>query len=167
MAMTADEFSVPLGLGQKPKAPIRRPLYLVTIATLGLFALVFLAWVMIADMPPSGETMAAAPAKATAASKKPDSPDMDIAEPGGKDGRESREIVPAQLVPSAVPATRTITIIDGTSGKRQEVVIPAWSNGDGVEEQPAQPPRRQAGRAAIPAKRPAGTAGSGSTSRDP
>ena len=163
--MTADELSAPLGLDQTPKAPFRLPLYLVVVASLGLFAVVFLAGVMIADKSPSSEAIGAAPDKATATSKKPDSLDTDIAEPGGKDARESREAIPAQLVPSAVPATRTISIIDGTSGKRQEVVIPAWTNGDGVEEQPTQPPRRQGGRAVIPAKRPAAT--TGSASRDP
>jgi hypothetical protein len=152
MAMTADELSAPLGLDQKPKAPFRLPLYLVAIATLGLFAVVFLAGVMIADKPPSSEAMAAAPAKATATGKKPASVDTDIAEPGGKDARESREASPAQLLPSAVPATRTITIIDGTSGKRQEVVIPAWTSGDGVDEQPAPPPRRST--VSKPASRP-------------
>ena len=163
--MTADDLSAPLGLDQKPKARFRLPLYLVAIASLGLFAVVFLAGVIIADRPPSSEAMAAAPAKAAAPGKKPDSVDTDIAEPGGKNGRESRETSPAQLLPPAVPATRTITIIDGTSGKRQEVVIPAWTDGDGVDEQATQPPRRQSGRAVIPAKRPAGTAGS--ASRDP
>jgi len=163
--MTADELSTPLGLDRKPKAPFRLPLYLVAIATLGLFAVVFLAGVMIADKPPSREAMAAASAKATAPSKKPDSVDTDIAEPGGKDAREAPEAIPAQLVPPAAPATRTITIIDGTSDKRQDVVIPAWTNGDGVDEQPAQPPRRQGGRSVIPAKRPAAIAGS--ASRDP
>ena len=83
MAMTADDLSAPLGLDQKPKARFRLPLYLVAIASLGLFAVVFLAGVIIADRPPSSEAMAAAPAKAAAPGKKPDSVDTDIAEPGG------------------------------------------------------------------------------------
>jgi hypothetical protein len=134
--MMNDDFSIPLG--QHRLARRRRfRLSLLPVATgvLGFSAAALaVAWVMRIPNPPQ-ETptpIAAAPASAAASangavpiSAKPAAPPL---------AAEAIETLPAPL-----PAGRTITIIDGTTGKRREVLIPATANPVGFDQQDPEP----------------------------
>ncbi len=83
-------------------------------------------WAMVMDDPYGGEPMAVVPAELTAANpgKTPDD-----ARPTGQAANERPNRYdgpPADATtPPSAPAGKTVTIIDGSSGKRQEIVIPS------------------------------------------
>jgi polysaccharide deacetylase 2 family uncharacterized protein YibQ len=114
----ADDLSAPLGQDTKPKKrftlPIRIPHALAGVLGLGL--LVFAAWVVFAEDPLGGEPMIVVSADA-----------RPPAQGGGKTGEPATPPAPITEAASAdkgsAPAGKTITIIDGMSGKRQEVPI--------------------------------------------
>ncbi len=123
-----DDLSAPLGQDRKPKArwsvPAAVPWSIAGL--LSLFVIAFAGWAMFAENPLGGEPAAVArldlPAT-TAERKAPDSAPR-LAGPAGNDRPSRHDGAPAEAAPPSGPAPRTITIIDGTSGKRQEVVIP-------------------------------------------
>jgi hypothetical protein len=154
MAMTPDELSAPLGVDRGPKAqhPFRSSVHWAAIATLGLLALGLLAWAMVAHDPLGGKPIAPARTAGAAPDKTSEHAGPLVLEAGGNDARDPRANPSIALLPSlAPPATRTVTIIDGTSGKRQEVVLPATLSIGSVETQPTENPRR--GPVAKPAPR--------------
>jgi uncharacterized protein len=142
MVMTPDEFSAPLGVDRRPKAhrPFRFFVHWAAIATSGLLALGFLAWAVVAHDPLGGEFTATARTAVAA----PEQAGPLALEAGGNDARDPRTSPGIAVFPPLAPAIRTVTIIDGTSGKRQEVLLPATSNIDSVETQPAENRRRSA-----------------------
>jgi polysaccharide deacetylase 2 family uncharacterized protein YibQ len=102
-----------------------------SVVALGGFALVFLGWVLFADAPFGGEPMAVATANfhldaAGAETKSGATPgsaaDANGERPNRYDGPPPVAGQPA--APAAAPGGNTITIIDGSSGKRQDVPIP-------------------------------------------
>jgi uncharacterized protein len=101
---------------------------------LGLLAVIFAAWALIADDPFGGEPLAIAPATflATGSGSSPEHADADPAQGA----------LTLDALAAAPPANRTVTIIDGTSGKRQEIVIPGTASFDGADQQPAGSTRR-------------------------
>jgi uncharacterized protein len=134
--MTADDLTAPLG--QKPK-PHRRGLYLplppIIAGALALFLGLFVTWAIVADHPFGGEPQVIVPAglhHATTAETS-GSTSLGVAAtshgaPAGKDGKGGKDgATPVQVPTSAAAAAnmRTITIIDGKTGARQEVLIPA------------------------------------------
>ena len=147
--MTADELSMPLGLDRKPQAPFRFSIFRATLAASGLLALLFLALAVLAHdhfayNPFGGRPVAVAPTTSpiVPAGNPQEQAETGLTEPGTG---EPPMASPVQTLLSAAPPTRTITIIDGTSGKRQEVVIPAWTNTGSIEvQQPDESPRRSA-----------------------
>ena len=124
--MTPDDLTAPLGQ-RKPARPSRK----LTLAQLHLIAgvlalslVVGTGWMFLADNPFGRGPMTAANSQMPATT----SPGADEAEirvirlsPAERMAVQDDKIAAA---PVAVPATRTITIIDGTSGRRQEVEIP-------------------------------------------
>jgi polysaccharide deacetylase 2 family uncharacterized protein YibQ len=132
--MTADDLSAPLGQ-RKPKARPRLaiPVPQLIAAALAFFLGVFAVWAVVIDNPYGGEPMVAVPIDLhVAVTKKPDAPappgPAGAAQPaGGGDGKSAAAMAPA---PPAAPAqaqaanTTTVTIIDGKTGARQDVVIP-------------------------------------------
>ena len=137
--MTADDLSAPLGQGQL-KAPLKRrrkfPLSVpqVITAALAIFVGTFMLWAIIGDNPFGGEPMVAVPIDLHAAMK-PKKPDQAAAPeavpPAGQAAARNEAPANGPAVIS-VPAsqgnagnTKTVTIIDGKTGERQEVVIPA------------------------------------------
>lgn len=111
----ADDLNLPLGQDKK-----RRPLKLPPVApalagVLGLCLAVFVAWAMFVDNPLGGE------------------PVVVVAVPEGRGGASKPETAegPSAVKPPAdgsaaamnPPGTQTITIIDGSSGKQQAVVV--------------------------------------------
>ena len=141
--MTADDLSAPLGQRQvkgRRKFPI--PVQHVIAAALALFLGVFVLWAVVADDPFGGEPTAALPInlhaiagkKSEAAAAAPQT--AAVAQMAGRDGGPASPPVAAAPPNQAVPAnTKTVTIIDGKTGARQEIVIPA-GNGAGASESP-------------------------------
>ena len=125
-----DDLNTPLGQQEKPKSdsPLRKLLSgrvagLAVAGLLGLAVLGFVLWAAVARDPLGGEPTATAPVTSIQTADNNSQADKPAIEP------------PAQPAPpAAAPAnpagTQTITIIDGSSGKRQEVLIPS---GDGAK----------------------------------
>ena len=141
--MTADELSAPLGQERRSKRQRAFPISAsqTLVAALGLLALIFAAWALIADDPFGGEPVAVAPASlpATASGKSPEHADADPQAPrtpsrNSHDGQGADQ--DANSPKADPPVNRIVTIIDGTSGKRQEVVIPGAAKG--MDRQPAR-----------------------------
>jgi polysaccharide deacetylase 2 family uncharacterized protein YibQ len=133
--VAADDLSAPLGQGKAPKRPsvLPRAVPQAIVGLLSLFVVLVAGWAMVADNPFGGEPMAIVPTNLVASAgpgmKKPE--DLSST-PGTRPAqqahqRPNRYDGPSdETTPDATPAPagRTITIIDGTSGRRQDVVIP-------------------------------------------
>ncbi len=142
-----DDLTAPLGKNRTSKRRFALPIGLpqLLVGALSLSVIVFVAWAMVMDDPLGGEPAVVVPAdlRADIASQTSDEPEIKVVasdKAGGTDktAGPNRYDGPAPGQPPAgqAPAgpTKTITIIDGTSGKRQEVVIPSGKEdgkGDG------------------------------------
>jgi polysaccharide deacetylase 2 family uncharacterized protein YibQ len=131
--VASDDLNAPLGqnLGQDKKKP---PSKLNSIAPqllaggLALFGTLVVGWAVFVNDPLGGEPVAVVAAKQSAAGK--------MAAKDSGDGKEhSRHDGVADAAPDAAavaaaaaklppPGSKTVTIIDGSSGKSQDVVIP-------------------------------------------
>jgi hypothetical protein len=144
--MTEDDLSAPLGQDRRPRRrrTLRNSVSQTVVTVLGLLALVFATWAMIANHPFGGEPTAVAPAPLLASrpGSNPAPAGADVAEPAANGAPNSQESLRTDAPASAPPATKTITIIDGTSGKRQEIVIPGMANSGSTEAQADGTPRR-------------------------
>lgn len=143
--MTADDLSTPLGqqqLKRRRKIPVALPK--VIVAALGMFLGVFVVWALVSDDPFGGEPMVAVPIDphAAIAMKKAEVPAAPEAVlpaqgPGRYDGPANVPAATSAPPGQAVPGnTKTVTIIDGKTGARQEVVIPAVGNSASPAESP-------------------------------
>ena len=132
--MLADDLNAPLGQHKtQPRragVPVALPRVIVGALSLGVVAVA--GWAMIADDPIGGEPMVIVPAnlRADTAVKKPEEVSLRSPAPGirsnaeglGYNGQPAGAGEPtAPVIP---PGSKIITIIDGTSGKRQDIVIP-------------------------------------------
>jgi uncharacterized protein len=146
--MTADDLSAPLGQ-QVAKRRRRLPVSVsqVIAAALALFLGAFVVWAVVADDPFGGEPMVAVPIDlhAATAMKKPASPPVPEAAPGGQ-GSAAHDGPADSQAASAPPGrnnasagTKTVTIIDGKTGARQDVVIPEAGNGGGTTKASGPP----------------------------
>jgi len=153
--MTADDLNAPLGQGQlkrRRKFPVSVPQ--VIAAALAIFVGAFAIWAVVADNPLGGEPMVAVPVDLhmAMAPKKPEG--VGSSEPaagqglGRHDGGAAAPVnAPMTLAGQANTAnagpagaganTKTVTIIDGNTGARQEVTIPATPAGAGGAENSA------------------------------
>jgi polysaccharide deacetylase 2 family uncharacterized protein YibQ len=134
-----DDLDRPLGTQPRRQPKIALPVLLPRIALGfgGLFLLIFVLWTAIADNPLGGEPLA------TAAIGQPEGQGQAAGQagapagggtvaahigPGRYDGPAARQAsadAPANAAAVPLPpGARTVTIIDGTSGKKQDVVIP-------------------------------------------
>ena len=128
--MAPDDLNAPLGQDKRkglPKLPAAAPQILA--GALGLFGIVVVAWAIFVNDPLGGEPTAVV---ATG------SPVIPQAKPAGDGEQHSRHDGPPSdqapsttvVIPAAPPpGSKTITIIDGSSGKHQDVVIPGKSSG--------------------------------------
>src|SRR5947209_11808922 len=121
MAETADDLSTPLG--QETVAKKRRRLRLPFTATqavavlMGLFLLAFLGFAIFNDNPLGGEPGARVAIRTASPAEKPAAASVDTPAPAVKSA--------AEMAKPADPAgKRTVTIIDGSSGARHDVVVP-------------------------------------------
>jgi len=141
--MTADDLSAPLGQ-QRTKRRFKLPVSIpqVIAAVLVLFLGVFVIWAFVADDPFGGEPVVAVPVDLHASTAMKKSEVQPVPEPApGAPSPVRREVPPAVEAPAVnqqaapdqgsatAPAkTKTVTIIDGKTGARQEVVIPDSGN---------------------------------------
>jgi len=133
-----DELSAPLGKSVRPqkkrrrfRLPIRIPHAIAGL--LALFVLGCAAWALMVDDPLGGEPIAVVATGFDPPKSGPALPNVVSAQGArsydGPDAPASKQApTPAQPaatpVPAANPNTKTVTIIDGSTGKRQEVPIP-------------------------------------------
>jgi polysaccharide deacetylase 2 family uncharacterized protein YibQ len=142
--MTVDDLSTPLGqqLKRRRKLPVALPK--IIAAALAMFLGVFVLWTVVGDDPFGGEPMVAVPIDphAAIAMKRPEIAVVpEAAAPvqgpvrydGPANAPMAAPVPPSQAVPGN---SKTVTIIDGKTGARQEVVIPAASNGASPAESP-------------------------------
>jgi polysaccharide deacetylase 2 family uncharacterized protein YibQ len=130
--VATDDLDAPLGQDAKKRSRFRIPIAIphVIAGLLGLVVATFAGWAVVVSDPLGGEPMvvASAPAKA----------EMPVVVPApGKspnkyDGPAAAQTAPPPAPPE--PAKNTVTIIDGSTGKRQEVPIAA-PQGRGSSEQ--------------------------------
>ena len=107
-----DDLNKPLGQSPKRKKAFVIPIPLVTRAIAGLLSLciaVLAGWILFVDEPFGGEPMVVVRAHAPAK-------------------KASEAAAPAKLDTPAIlegdkPASKTVTIIDGSTGKRQDVIV--------------------------------------------
>jgi polysaccharide deacetylase 2 family uncharacterized protein YibQ len=124
--VSTDDLSTPLGQGKvrNTRKALRIPWAPIITALLTIPVAVFAGMAMFSNDPLGGEPMATAPATiAGEISAAPDAPASGGATPSG-----------APAVQTAAPApppagTKTVTIIDGGTGARRDVQIPATPDG--------------------------------------
>ena len=131
--MAPDDLNTPLGQ-DKRKPPAKLPVApsQLLAGVLGLSALIVIGWAVFVRDPLGGEPVAVVATKQPAAT--PTERD------GDRDGKQhARYDGPAAKAPEAAaappPGSRTITIIDGSSGAKQQVTIPAGSGASTLLDQ--------------------------------
>lgn len=125
--MSSDELNAPLGQ-DKRKRPSKLPAIAPQLLTgaLGLFGVVVVVWAIFVKDPLGGEPTAVISTGPLA--KKAEKPAGDGQQQAHHDGAVPDSApavnvaIPAQVAPP--PGSKTITIIDGSSGKHQEVILP-------------------------------------------
>jgi hypothetical protein len=132
--MTADDLSAPLGLAPKRRRyRINIPVPKIIAGALALFLGAFVLWAVVADDPFGGEPIAVVPANLQLAAKPPDASGAPPPPPTAlSDAAQHHDIAaapPAPAPPPAAPAnTTTVTIIDGKTGAKQDVLVAAPAN---------------------------------------
>ncbi|MBN8973794.1 MAG: divergent polysaccharide deacetylase family protein [Rhizobiales bacterium] len=128
--MTTDDLSTPLGHDTQPHRRRRLPFSGVQViaAALGLFLLGFAGIALFHQDRLGGEPVVRVALQPDTAAKNPDK-DMAAPADAAKPGQ------PASKAASNPPANgqKTITIIDGSSGARQDVVVASESSATGAE----------------------------------
>jgi uncharacterized protein len=121
----ADELNTPLGqhkLKRLPKLPVSAPQLLA--GALGLSGLVVVAWAAFVNDPLGGEPVAVVETKSPPAVQSARDSDKDGKQHARHDGAPGSAPDAAVKPAEAPPGSRTVTIIDGSSGARQQVTIP-------------------------------------------
>jgi polysaccharide deacetylase 2 family uncharacterized protein YibQ len=135
MADTADDLSTPLGQGPaRTKRRFRLPFTAMqaVFVLLSLFLAAFAGFALFHDDPLGGEP------KARIVLRQPDP----AAEKAASPAHSSADTAPSAKQPTASPGgQQTVTIIDGSSGKRQDFVV----GGDGGKEAAEPSPAPMAG----------------------
>ncbi|MGH6725535.1 MAG: divergent polysaccharide deacetylase family protein [Pseudolabrys sp.] len=127
--MPSDDLNAPLGQDERKgrlKLPAAAPQILAGV--LGLFGIAVVAWAIFVNDPLGGEPRAVVGTGSLATI--PPKPAGDGRQHSHHDGpsADKAPTVTVTMPPAAPPAgSKTITIIDGSSGKHQDVVIPGKS----------------------------------------
>jgi polysaccharide deacetylase 2 family uncharacterized protein YibQ len=119
----ADELSAPLGQSKKRRYFKMPPITsAVMVGVFGFFLAVFVLWAAVMKDPMGGEPMVVVALPDLPASAKPEA---------GADAKSGPDAsAPSQPAAApAAPGTQTITIIDGSSGKTQDVQVPSEGGG--------------------------------------
>lgn len=130
--MATDDLSTPLGQSgpRKRDLPLAKAASHLVVGALSLSLLTFVGWILIVDDPFGGEPMAitAANVRLQNAGRKPEDASLKPVGPSNTEASSAENAPP--------PGTKTVTIIDGSSGKRQSVQVPD------TEEKTASPGER-------------------------
>lgn len=146
--MESDELNTPQDQKkERRKFPLSAPQILA--GALGLFAIVVVTWAILVNDPLGGEPTAVA---ATGARGMPNPADTPALAP-----REKAVTAPSIDAGHPPAGSKTITIIDGSSGKRQEVVIPDKSSENAPQPSGDQRLLEPTRHGAIPKVAPDGT----------
>jgi uncharacterized protein len=133
--MTVDDLTTPLGRG--PARRRREPFVSipkVIAVALALFLGAFVVWAFVSDDPLGGEPKIAAPIdeRGLAAANKPEAtaPQSAVTDPALQAPANVKAVTPdsPQIRPALPPGSKTVTIIDGKTGQRHEIVIPPPGN---------------------------------------
>lgn len=114
-----DDLNTPLGKAKRkkrPELPIALPKAIAGV--LALFIVAVVAWAALVDDPFGGEPMVVAAAS-------PPPPVKTADAPPGTENPARYDGPPAAAAPATPSGSKTINIIDGASGKSQQVTIPA------------------------------------------
>ena len=112
-----DDLNAPLGQSKTRKRTLPALLPQALAAVLGVFIIVFVLWAAIANDPLGGEP-------ATVVSMVPEQKKFETPNPTPAAAPAAPAAAEAKTPPPPA-GTQTVTIIDGSSGKRQEVLVPA------------------------------------------
>ncbi|MDO8874845.1 MAG: divergent polysaccharide deacetylase family protein, partial [Pseudolabrys sp.] len=137
--MEADDLNAPLGQtkpkSRLPKLPVAAPQLLA--GALGFVGIVVVLWAAFVNDPLGGEPVVVVATKSSGGAA--GVPAGDGKEHSRYDGETGQAAIPkaanasAEKAPDLPPGSKTITIIDGSSGKSKDVVIP----GTGTADKPA------------------------------
>jgi hypothetical protein len=151
--MTVDDLTTPLGRGpaRRQREPFISIPKVIAVA-LALFLGAFVVWAFVSDDPFGGEPKVAVPIdeRGLAAANKPDAlgPPSPSTVTDGAPQSNVKTVAPVvppsdtQIRPALPPGSKTVTIIDGKTGQRHEVVLPppgnegpsAGANGKGAKQ---------------------------------
>lgn len=127
----ADDLNAPLGRRPKRRRSVRIPVPQIIAGALALFLGIFVFWAAAVDDPFGGEPVAVVPVhlQSPTAAKTPAGPDgreatVPSASPGQTPVSAGPEQHESQDKPLGAPGTRTVDIINGTTGAHQQVTIP-------------------------------------------
>jgi uncharacterized protein len=143
--MTADDLTAPLSRRPKKFSKIKIPVTPLIIGGLAAFLAVFVLWAIVADDPFGGEPMAAVRADMHVAARPPAMPGV-TPSPSAEPHQPSQNVAAAQpgnppAAQALPPGSTTITIIDGKTGERHEVVVPGPASRVVPTEVPAVDPK--------------------------
>src|ERR1700738_3928780 len=119
--VTADDLNAPLGTGKPKRHRFAIPALVprAIAGALAAFVLIFALWALLVDDPFGGEPVAIAPVQSrTPAASKAEQPPA--AQAKAPPPAQTASPPPEKATP---PAAKTVTIIDGLSGKRQDVTV--------------------------------------------
>ena len=129
--MPSDDLNAPLGKKKRkklPKLPVAGPQILAGV--LGLFGIAVVAWAIFVNDPLGGEPTAVVVTGPV--TKIPPKPDGDGQQHARHDGAHPKPRPPRRWphppLSPLPPGAKTITIIDGSSGKHQNVIVPGKSS---------------------------------------
>ena len=152
--MTMDEFSAPLGQHTRPRnRGLRISASRIAIGAGALAAVLATAWAITTDSPLRGRPDAIASAPEVTAANPPVT--ASGVEQSARQRNNPSDAAPEALAPPPAAAMRTVTIIDGMTGKRREIVIPETSNVIGFDQQMSDPPLPTAAALGASARTPA------------
>jgi uncharacterized protein len=128
--MAMDDLTAPLGREpKKHRRAIKIPVPQIIAGALAAFLGLFVLWAVVADDPYGGEPLAVVPANLRLAAKTSDIPGPPQPAAGATAALQQHDgqVTPPASSPAsdAPPNTTTVTIIDGKTGAKQEVVVPA------------------------------------------
>jgi polysaccharide deacetylase 2 family uncharacterized protein YibQ len=128
-----DDLSAPLGRDKRkrlPKLPVSGPQLLAGI--LGLFGLAVLGWAVFGNDPLGGEPRAVvATVMPPDGQAKTDAGDREhVRHDGVPASTPAATTAPAKVKTEPPPGSKTVTIIDGSSGQSRDVVIPGKNSGN-------------------------------------
>jgi hypothetical protein len=131
LALSLDDLNAPLGQKKRkkgPKLPVAGPQILAGV--LGLFGIAVVAWAIFGNDPLGGQPTAVVATGPVI--KMPAKPGGDGQQHARHDEAASQAKPPEKVAAPAIvplpPGAKTITIIDGSSGKHQNVIVPGKSS---------------------------------------